>query len=156
MIVDRTHTCKRCGSTDVTWHQSNRGKWYLIEVFDYDGTARASATDFHSKYCGKPDLHISKQAEIIADLAGEEMERKQQSDEREAKRLQDEVDKLEIWYSMTPDEQADTIRILRRKITAETRDMTMDYMGEFLKSQARIAEWQAEIDLYLSDEEGEQ
>lgn len=153
MIVDRTHTCKRCGSTDVTWVQSGRGKWYLIEVFDYDGEHRADVHDFHSRYCGKAELHDEKQVTINTVVDGEKAEREQEADKREAQRLQDEVDKLEKWYSLSPEEQAEEISILHRKIKAEARDMTMDYMGEFLKSQARIAEWQAEIDLYLSDTE---
>lgn len=63
--VSKTATCKKCGSTNVTWCRGKTGKYYLTEVFNY-GTdnERTHKTDFHSNYCGKPDAHYFKQFEI--------------------------------------------------------------------------------------------
>lgn len=57
-------TCEKCNSTDVAWAKSKRtGKFYLTEVFtDSDGDRVTARNDFHSKYCGKSELHDSKQA----------------------------------------------------------------------------------------------
>lgn len=57
-------SCNRCGSTTVAWKESNAGKWYLIEAFDFDGELCANYKDFHSGYCDKPELHAVKQRQI--------------------------------------------------------------------------------------------
>lgn len=153
MIVSRTHTCKRCNSTDVTWVQSVKGKWYLIEVFDYEGTDRAEKTDFHSKYCGKPELHTAEQSRINARMRGEAEEREADAERREAERVADEAAKLEAWYAMLPAERDAHIAKLRAEIKRTMDGVTMDYMDDFLKSTAHAAALQAEIDMYLTDEE---
>lgn len=152
MIVTRTHTCKRCGSTDVTWTQSGKGKWYLIEVFDYEGTARAEKTDFHSKYCGKPDLHFAAQQKVNEMLRDEEEEREREAEEREQARIAAEAEKLETWYAMTPAERLGHINKLRAEIKRTLDGVTMDYMSDYLKSTAHAAALQAEIDMYLDDD----
>jgi len=72
--------CKRCGSKNVAWRESNTGKWYLIEVFDFGseehGTDfKAHYRDFHSGYCGKPELHEVEQHSISTQLGVEAEER---------------------------------------------------------------------------------
>lgn len=67
--VDRTHTCKRCGSTTVTWQSKGEKpnlKWWLSEVFMVDGVEQSNRLDFHTKFCGKPELHTAEQAELDA------------------------------------------------------------------------------------------
>lgn len=65
--VSRTHTCKRCGSTSVTWMKTrSTGKFYLAEVFTLDGDDVADRQDFHSTYCGSEAKHREKQAELTA------------------------------------------------------------------------------------------
>jgi hypothetical protein len=68
--VSKTATCKKCNSDTVAWAKSKRsGKFYLTEVFiDYEDDQVTDYRDFHSAYCGKPELHAAKQAELRGDF----------------------------------------------------------------------------------------
>lgn len=152
--VTRTATCKRCGSKTVTWQKSERGKWYLTEVFEYPhgGTDETDAMtdhrDFHSLYCASPEAHKAKQTEIIATYLADKEEEQRKSDNREAERIEAEAEKLAAFLRMSLADRAMYLISLENKIKREARDMTMDYMGEFIKSQQIIAELRAEIDMY--------
>lgn len=65
--ISKTAICKRCNSETVSWAKSARtGKFYLVEVFDYDGVLKSDRIDFHSRYCGNPEAHQQEQDEIHA------------------------------------------------------------------------------------------
>ena len=154
--VSRNATCKRCGSTDVTWNHSEKGKWYLSEVFTYDGFSDGEMRvgemtdhrDFHSAYCGKPDKHIAKQASIEAQEREHVERRKREADEAEAARIEAEAEKLAKFLRMTPDERTALIEDLESEIKHETDGITMDYMTEWSRAVARAEALRAEINLY--------
>lgn len=51
--VEKSTTCKNCGSTTVTWHEVG-GKWVLSEIFNLGGEEVYSLTDIHMRYCISP------------------------------------------------------------------------------------------------------
>lgn len=99
--VTQTATCKKCGSTAVTWMKSKKTeKFYLTEVFSY-GTdnERTGRTDFHSKYCGEPMAHIARQDEITRELEPQDSEQ-----------LDDvEIELLAMYVAMAPGVRAEKI-----------------------------------------------
>lgn len=156
--VSKTATCKRCGSTNVTWQRSAKGKWFLTEVFSYprnngDADERTGYTDFHSAYCGKPEIHEHKQNEIILTHQRERMEADKRADELEQERINDEAIKLTRWYAMTPEQQSELIADLESEIELELRGITMDYFTEYCQAIARAEALRAEISMYLSDDD---
>jgi hypothetical protein len=160
--VSRTATCKRCGSTTVTWQRSDAGKWFLTEVFSYpshDGDhadEMSSYTDFHSNYCGKPAERTKKVNEIHAEYAAWMLEHqrieeqnKAKRDELEAQRIENEADKLAAFLRMTRADRAALIAKLENQIKYEQRDLTMDYMSEYNRSIIIIEGCRAEVSMYL-------
>src|SRR5262245_41199898 len=108
-IVTKTAKCKRCNSTTVTWQQSERGKWYLTEVFDIDGAQRTHRLDFHSGYCGKPEDHKLKQAAIEADEAIVQADREAAHREREAQRVEEQTEQLALYMLLSKPERDEHI-----------------------------------------------
>lgn len=56
-VVERTATCKRCGSESVAWVKSKKGNWYLAEAYMNSATGQVEANifAFHSERCGKAE-----------------------------------------------------------------------------------------------------
>lgn len=142
--------CKRCGSQTVAWKTSSKtGKWYLIELFDFDGEWRGNYKDFHSTYCGKPDEHAMKQAQISEALGiqfANELEDYRQREERANAENARMFLKLHDLCKNDPDEARQEIADRERKIEIEGRGLTMDYMTEFTRSTAKIKQWRVEIE----------
>lgn len=146
-LVHRNATCKRCDSTDVTWQTGASGKWFLTEVFVYDGIEKTSYRDFHSTYCGKRELHDAKQGEITRDELNQQRAQREAAEKREAERLSHEADLYVQWMSMT-DVQRETTRVeLVEKKRRATEGITMDYMTEWSRAVAESEAIQNEIDL---------
>lgn len=154
--VTRTATCKRCGSTTVTWLQNDAGKWYLTEVFNWsmgdEPNERTDHTDFHSKYCGKDVAHLERQREIFQNLMRENDEREADHERREAERIEAEAEKLAAWYRSTPSQRTEHIARLEREIARTLDGITMDYFVEWSRAQTHAAALRAEIDMYEADE----
>ena len=152
-MVSRTSTCKRCNSKTVTWQKSDKGKWFLTEVFEYprgtDAMDEMSAyTDFHSAYCGKNEIHIAKQVGILRDWAKNQAEHKRREDENEAQRIEVEAEKLAKFLRMTPDERVELRLALEQIIKREQEGLTMDYMSEYNRSLVIIEGCRAELAMY--------
>lgn len=152
-LVSRNATCKRCESANVTWHQSERGKWYLTEIFVVDGEERTDYRDFHSSYCGNPARHDEKQRALTAQEQAEKRNRMKRDEEREQERIQHEAELLEKWLGMTHEQRDAHIAELDRLIRREADGLTMDYMTEYSRSLAKIEGWKAEIVMLTDFEE---
>jgi hypothetical protein len=153
--IGRNATCKRCGSTTVTWQQGT--KWYLTEVFTVNGQEDMSAkTDFHSSYCGNPQAHNVEQQRhdhVYGEWQREheriEQKSKQDADEREAMRIEAEAELLAAFLRMDETDRYVLITKLNQRKEAELEGITMDYMTEYEQALRAAAEIQAEIDMYL-------
>jgi hypothetical protein len=134
---------------EVLPHRGFRPRWF--RKTDY--------RDFHSNYCGKPEKHTTAQGEITqAEVEAEKVRIEMataRSEKREKERIESEGEKLAAWAQMGADERTELIALLKRKIAHEGDGLTMDYMTEYHRSLEKIAEWEAEIDMYLNDEEGD-
>ena len=90
--VSKTDTCKKCNSTTVAWKKSRTtGKFYLVEVFSISGEEIASRRDFHSVYCGKPDVKLSRVAEILGAATGDDEPKKDEQEQEEQEPPKDEI-----------------------------------------------------------------
>jgi hypothetical protein len=130
--VTKTATCKRCKSTDVAWTQSVKtGKWYLTEVFTEDGIQTTSKRDFHSAYCGKPEMHAVRQAQ----LDGPEPE--------DATQIAKEVEILALMVGYAPVQRrsqiddmraiAAHVRLTGEKTKADELDSIADLCEDFIE-----------------------
>jgi hypothetical protein len=150
--VDRVKKgCKRCGSTDVAWHQSERGKWYLIEVFNdpRDGMPIGSYRDFHSAYCKGERSHAQVQAELDADHAEQESAREQAAKDRENARIANEARMMQEFAELDSQGRADFIANLKAKREAHGKVfVTMDYMTEYTRHLAESESMDREIEFY--------
>jgi hypothetical protein len=142
--------CKRCGSTDIAWHQSERGKWYLIEVFeDGNGYPIASYRDFHSTYCGKPHEHENVQRVLTAEYDEEKAEQLRKREQQEEQRIADEAEKLNVFAAFSQADQEKWLDDLRKAFAKHKENyVSMDYFVEHCKWAATAAAMQAEIDMY--------
>ena len=142
--------CKRCGSKTVAWHQSERGKWYLIEVFkDAHGNGVADYRDFHSHYCGNPEMHDSLQRSLDEEYARDADERDRRDVEREQDRLNDEAEKLRLFAELTPSARIDFIAAIQAKIDYENEHwISMDYFTDSMKQRREVESMRAEVDMY--------
>jgi hypothetical protein len=75
-VLTDTATCKKCGSENVIWNMSSKsGKWFLSEVFeDALGNKISRYIDFHSLYCGEPDIHEAEQKRLLNPVILEDYE----------------------------------------------------------------------------------
>jgi hypothetical protein len=150
--VDRVKKgCKRCGSTDVAWHQSERGKWYLIEVFNdpRDGHAIGGYRDFHSTYCNKPEEHARMQASLDADFSEAENKRKDVARKREDERIEHEAAMMRMFVGLSPEERTSLISELQKRYDILiTQDPTMDYFTDQMKWRAKCDALAQEISFY--------
>jgi len=149
-LVSRTATCKRCSSERVAWQQGKTGKWYLTEVFTNEHGLDATAhTDFHSKYCGQPELHASEQAQRDQHYQENRDNREKLSAEREQAQREAEAAQLAIFIDMTPEQRIEHIEELKDELEKERRDpVSMDYFTEHCRWVEKCAAMRAEIDLY--------
>ena len=134
----------------VAWHQSERGKWYLIEVFkSADGHDVGDYRDFHSHHCGNPEMHESLQRSLDAEYQNDADERERRNVQREQDRLNDEAEKLRAFAELTPDAQLDFIVAIEKKIEYETENwVSMDYFTDAMKQRREIEEMRADVDMY--------
>jgi hypothetical protein len=163
--VDRAKKgCNRCGSTDVAWHVSERGKWYLIEVFNdpRDGYAVGSYRDFHSNYCGKPEEHTAMQARLDADFREDEQEREKNREDasrkREDERIEHEAQMMKTFAALTSKGRKSLISSLQKKYDILiTQSPSMDYFTDEMRWRAECDALASEISFYedlLADLEG--
>lgn len=142
--------CNRCGSKSVAWKESNQGKWYLIEAFDFDGEPRANYKDFHSGYCDKPELHAVKQSQISSALGIEEEERATLAVATEERKAAVEAEFFLALHDLcknNPHGARMEIEMREREIEAINRNPpTMDYMVEFTQTMARLKRLTLEIE----------
>ena len=151
--IYKTSKCKRCGSQTVNWHQSPKtAKWYLTEVFTHeDNELRTDYRDFHSTYCGKPELHEAKQTEIAMVAAQKQARRDEAKAAQELKlrRAEDAAtDAVLRWYQMTPAEIRERLPLVEAELAEDERKLavetaphnryTMDDFHEMNKQLARI------------------
>lgn len=150
VVTPAARGCKRCGSRTVAWHQSERGKWYLIEVFkNGTGSNIASYRDFHSNYCNKPGEHERVQDEIQAEHDDDERDRQQAARRREDERIEQEANQLRAFEALSPSERAEFIEDFKRRIQRHLGlDPTMDYFSDQLKWRAEHAAMEAELAMY--------
>lgn len=149
-LVSRTATCKRCSSETVAWQTGKTGKWYLTEVFQNEtGMGVTSHTDFHSKYCGKPEQHSLEQAMRDKAYAEAKQNRDEISAEREQAQREAEAAQLAIFIDMSPDMRVEHIEELKDALEKERRDpVSMDYFTEHCRWVQKCEAMRAEIDLY--------
>lgn len=145
-LVSQTATCKRCGSETVTWQTSAKtGKYYLTEVFDYDGIEKTDRRDFHSNYCGKPELHKAEQDEINGDYA----ERDQAVKKAVARREEETVNHFLALHDRCksmPDVARAEVADLERRVEYEKRNwISMDTMTDAMNQRAEVKSMETEI-----------
>jgi hypothetical protein len=150
--VSKTATCKRCGSTTVTWKQGQSGKWYLTEVFTSDPEYGLDFTNyklFHSGYCG-PD-HVAIHAETQALYDNErEAQAKAREDarvERERKAATAEFELITLCETNPEEGERELMKRIRELEIIAANPATMDYFVEFCREQERVKQLKAEIDL---------
>jgi hypothetical protein len=144
-IVTKTAKCKRCNSTTVTWNQGTSGKWYLTEVFDYEGFLKSDHKDFHSNYCGKPELHKAEQDEINGDYAKQE-ERREQAATKSAADTADYFLGLHDLCKADPDAARAMLAELERKVKYEEAHwISMDYFTDSCRQQDQVKRMKTEI-----------
>ena len=146
--------CKRCGSKNVAWRESNTGKWYLIEVFDFGdedtGTDfKSHYRDFHSGYCGKPELHDVEQRSISTQLGVETEERAKLHIANEEKKAAEEANFFLALHDLCksdPDAAQKALQERRDKVDSENRNyVSMDYLVEHERQRALVKRLNTEI-----------
>jgi len=153
--VDRAKNgCKRCGSKNVTWRQSNTGKWYLIEAFDFSAkdepeNLKAHYRDFHSGYCGKPELHAVEQSSISMQLDTEREEREKLSVRREEMAAARESEFFLGLHDLCKNDPEHAKRELKRRedeLAYESANyVSMDYLSEHIQHVERCKRLRTEI-----------
>jgi len=158
--------CKRCGSKTVAWRESNTGKWYLIEVFNFgtDETPdlKAHYRDFHSGYCGKPQLHAVEQSSISMQLDSEAEQREQFQVRVEERKAAEESAFFLALHDLCKNEPKRAQDELDRRMNELAREranyVSMDYLTEHTQQIMRCDRLQTEINFMraamgLSEEE---
>jgi hypothetical protein len=144
-LVSRTARCKRCGSETVTWQQGTSGKWYLSEVFDYDGIQKTDHKDFHSHYCNDPLLHDEEQLEIESDFAQQQQDREQAIEQAGAETAQFF---LTLHATCKNDPSRARVMLENREHTVRHEKqnwISMDYFTESCRQQDLVKRLEAEI-----------
>lgn len=152
LTTPATKPCNKCGSTSIAWQTAKSGRWYLTEVFtDLDERDVTDRRDFHSAYCGEPDAHTKRQAEITKVLREERDDEDSDRAERQAKR---EADALANFIALNDlaesDPEAGRKALAERERELENFNLyppTMDYMVEFGKAVARAEVLRNEIEI---------
>jgi hypothetical protein len=169
--VYKTAKCKRCNSKTVAWQTSKKtGRYYLTEVFRYDGEDRTDHRDFHSAYCadtaGSEGVarHAAKQDAIIAAEFAREQDAKREkaakdSDLRRAEHTASEM--VLGWYQMSIDEIHEQLPTTEAELAEEERRLavetapanryTMDDFHEQNKQLGRIAAHKSRIRLLTAE-----
>jgi len=146
--------CKRCGSHDVAWRESNTGKWYLIEVFDFaaHGEApnfKAHYRDFHSGYCEKPQLHAVEQSSISMQLDTEKNEREKLSVRQEERKAAEESAfflGLHDLCKNNPKHAQEELARRENELAYESANyVSMDYLSEHIQHVERCKRLRTEI-----------
>jgi hypothetical protein len=146
--------CKRCGSHDVAWRESTTGKWYLIEVFDFGDPEigpdfRSHYRDFHSGYCGKPELHLVEQRSIESQLGIEREEKTKlrvEQEERNAARESEFFLALHDLCKNNPEQARKELAEREDKLAFEHANyVSMDYFTEHCKQEALVKRLKTEI-----------
>lgn len=130
----------------VAWKKSTRtGRFYLIEVFDYDGILRGAHNDLHSTYCGHPEEHEREQNSITAEFQA-------RNDQLEESRVQAEIESADYYLSLhalclqDPATAEHKLSKLQAQLESELRQpATMDYMVEFNQYCALVKKLTTEI-----------
>jgi len=145
--------CKRCGSKDVAWRESNTGKWYLIEVFDFGSEGqhnfKAHYRDFHSGYCGKPQLHSVEQSSISMQLDTEQNEREKLAVRQEEKKAAEESQFFLALHDMCKNDpkraQEELDRRMNELAYERANYVSMDYLTEHSQQIMRCDRLRTEI-----------
>lgn len=147
ITLDRTATCKRCGSKTVAWQTSKTGKWYLIEAFtDLNGFDFALRGEFHSKYCDQAGLHNQAQGALTSYLEAKHEEEQNERDRREEENAANAGMNFLRLLDLSEEEQRDYLAALQRECDRfYANPPTMDYMTEFMRENVAQKHRKAEM-----------
>lgn len=144
-LVSKTATCKKCGSTTVTWRKSAKsGKWYLTEVFTTGGVERTDYRTFHSQFCGKPEDHKRVQDEINADEAKQDDDRDDAQKAREREAIEREFLLITLCDDNPKAAQVKLDANIRELRSIAENPTSMDYMTDHMRERNHVAALKAE------------
>lgn len=146
--VNNTARCKRCGSENVTWQHSPKGKWYLTEVFRNERSELVTDyRDFHSEYCDIPAKHDMEQARRDALVQEEQRERKTAAAKRERIEREERERYFLALVDMTPEERGKRIAEIEQWLrNYKNNPPTMDHMVDFMREQREAEARKTELE----------